>query len=60
MTNETSIEELIVALNQYKRKKPSEEIIKDVNSLQRKLEQRCGKKAVEIDEDYDYKYGVTD
>jgi len=60
MTNETSIEELIVALNQYKRKKPSEEIIKNVNSLQRNLEERCGEKAVEIDEDYDYKYGVTD
>jgi hypothetical protein len=60
MTNETSIEELIVALNQYKRKKSTEEIIKDVNSLQRKLEERCGRKAVEIEEDYDYKYGVTD
>lgn len=58
MASSTSIEELIVALNQYKRSKPSEEIMREVNSLQRKLEERCGKKAVELDDDY--KYGLTD
>jgi len=60
MSNKATIEEVIVALNDYKLRKPDEETVKQVNSLQRRLEEMCGKKAVEIDETYDYEYGVTD
>ena len=52
MTNDTSIEELIVALNQYKRRKPDEETIVQVNELQRHLEEKAGTTAVELEEIY--------
>ena len=52
MTSDTSIEELIVALNQYKRRKPDEETIITVNELQRHLEAKAGTTAVELEDIY--------
>ena len=52
MTDDTSLEELIVALNQYKRRKPDEETIIQVNELQRHLEEKAETAAVELEDVY--------
>lgn len=52
MTSDTSIEELIVSLNQYKRRKPDEDTIIHVNELQRHLEAKAETTAVELEEVY--------
>jgi len=52
MTTDTSIEELIVALNQCKRRKPDEETIIKINELQRHLEDKADTTAVELEEIY--------
>jgi hypothetical protein len=52
MTDDTSLEELIVALNQYKRRKPDKETIIQVNELQRHLEEKAGTTAVELEDIY--------
>ena len=48
-----AVENAIVALNRAKITRFDEELLKDVNNLQRKLEQFAGKTAVELDEKYD-------
>lgn len=53
MTNKATVEEMIVALNQYKRRKPDEDVIVQVNDLQRRLEAMAGVTAIELDEVYD-------
>lgn len=51
-SNLTEREELIVALNRYKIRKPNEDLVERLNTLQRDLESEAGVTAVELDDTY--------
>ena len=48
------IEQLIVSLNRYKRKRPDSEDLESLNTMQRRLEAEAGVMAIELDDVYGF------